>query len=59
MQAFSYNSWMMIDMLVQNQISIADIDPDKLPELMGDILPDGQNLTSLLVKNCNLTLLEK
>lgn len=55
MQAFSYNSWMMIDMLVQNQISIDDIDPEKLPELMRVILPDGQNLTSLLVKNCNLT----
>lgn len=46
-------------MLVQNQISIDDIDPEKLPELMRVILPDGQNLTSLLVKNCNLTQLEK
>lgn len=41
-------------MIVKNKISIDDVDPAKLPELMRVILPDGHNLASLLVKNCNL-----
>ena len=58
-QAYSFNTWRMIEMLQTNKISIDEISPNLLPQLMQVILPNGQTLTNILIKNCNLNQLEK
>lgn len=54
MQAFSFNSWRLIEMLLHNKVCINDINPTKLVEIMKIILPNGQSFLNLLVKKVNL-----
>ena len=46
-------------MIITNKISVTDIHPEKLAELMRIILPNGQTLVNLLIKKVNLTELYK
>jgi hypothetical protein len=58
MQTFSLNNWRVIEMIVQDKIEVEDLSFDTLKELMMVILPNGQTLVSLLIKNINFRQLE-
>lgn len=58
MQAFSYDSWRTIEMIAADLVSIDDLQPQRLAELLRVILPNGRTLISMLVKT-NLAHLEK
>ena len=58
MQAFSYDSWKAIEMISKDLISIDELQPQRLAELLRVVLPDGRTLISILVKT-NLAHLEK
>jgi hypothetical protein len=59
LQAYHFNAWRVIEMIVKNEIQWTEISPEKLKELMKIILPNGDTLLSILVKQANLGQLYK
>lgn len=54
LQPYSFNSWRIIELIVNDKLSIYDINLEKVHELMKVILPNGDTLPNILIKNRNL-----
>lgn len=57
LKSYSFHTWKLIEMIAKDEVQIADINTEKLKELMLVILPHGQSLVSELVNNVNMAQL--